>query len=78
MFKEIIQKDYMGGNKQGRTFAEIVFAISTDSTTDNESRTETENEIQNENEETENDNYDAFKRIMEGPDEEGDDEEWET
>lgn len=74
MFKEIIQKDYMGGNKQGRTFAEIVFAISTDSTTDNESRTETENE----NEVTGSENYDAFKRIMEGPDEEeDDDEEWE-
>ncbi|KAG0249480.1 hypothetical protein BG011_009263 [Mortierella polycephala] len=54
IFKEVIRFNYMGGIKKGRTFSEIVFAItsykSTDSNVD------------------ESHNYDTFKRVMESVD----------
>jgi hypothetical protein len=50
----------MGGTKRGPTFAEIVFAITTDSSL--------ETNVDGSN------NYDTFKRIMENSEEEDDEE----
>ncbi|KAG0305786.1 hypothetical protein BGZ98_003577 [Dissophora globulifera] len=54
IFKEVIKTNYMGGAKKGRTFGEIVFAI-----TDYESQ---DRNVENSY------NYDTFKRVMESPD----------
>jgi len=55
IFKEVIRSNYMGGVKKGRTFTQIVFAI-----TDYKSRdTDVEDSF----------NFDTFKRVMESPDE---------
>ncbi|KAF9364363.1 hypothetical protein BGX34_001736 [Mortierella sp. NVP85] len=63
LFKEVIQSDYMGGTKRGRTFAEIVFAITTDSSL--------ETNVDGSK------NYDTFKRIMENSEEEEEEDEGE-
>ncbi|KAF9387989.1 hypothetical protein CPB97_001794 [Podila verticillata] len=54
IFKQVIRSNYMGGVKKGRTFAEIVFAI-----TNYESADSAVNSTYN---------YDTFKRVMESPD----------
>ncbi|GJJ71057.1 hypothetical protein EMPS_03407 [Entomortierella parvispora] len=55
IFKEVIRSNYMGGIKTGRTFTQIVFAI-----TDYKSRdADVEDSV----------NFDTFKRVMESPDE---------
>ncbi|KAG0369391.1 hypothetical protein BC939DRAFT_499974 [Gamsiella multidivaricata] len=55
IFKEVIRTNYMGGAKKGRTFNEIVFAI-----TDYKSQDDNVDDSYN---------YDTFKRVMESPDE---------
>ncbi|KAF9393871.1 hypothetical protein CPC16_000927 [Podila verticillata] len=54
IFKQVIRSNYMGGVKKGRTFAEIVFAI-----TNYESADSAVNDTYN---------YETFKRVMESPD----------
>lgn len=54
IFKQVIRSNYMGGVKKGRTFAEIVFAI-----TNYESVDSAVNDTYN---------HDTFKRVMESPD----------
>lgn len=51
LFKQVILSDYMGGNKQPRTFTEIVFAITNHPGSDGNAQG--------------NDNYSVFKRVME-------------
>ncbi|CAO3571972.1 unnamed protein product [Mortierella alpina] len=55
IFKEVIRTNYMGGIKKGRTFSEIVFAITSYKSLDSDV--------------DESYNYDTFKRVMESPDE---------
>lgn len=55
IFKEVIRTNYMGGIKKGRTFSEIVFAITNYKSLDSDV--------------DESYNYDTFKRVMESPDE---------
>lgn len=50
----MIRSNYMGGAKKGRTFAEIVFAITNYESSDSAV--------------SDSYNYDTFKRIMESPD----------
>ncbi|KAG0032081.1 hypothetical protein BGZ82_006692 [Podila clonocystis] len=54
IFKQVIRSNYMGGAKKGRTFAEIVFAV-----TNYESSDSAVNDSYN---------HDTFKRVMESPD----------
>ncbi|KAF9990240.1 hypothetical protein BGZ75_002873 [Mortierella antarctica] len=54
IFKEVIRTNYMGGIKKGRTFSEIVFAITNYKSLDSDV--------------DESYNYDTFKRVMESPD----------
>ncbi|KAG0088142.1 hypothetical protein BGZ92_006558 [Podila epicladia] len=54
IFKQVIRSNYLGGAKKGRTFAEIVFAI-----TDYESSDSAVSDTFN---------YDTFKRVMDSPD----------
>ncbi|KAF9098640.1 hypothetical protein BGX23_005706 [Mortierella sp. AD031] len=53
IFKEVIHSNYMGGVKKGRTFGEIVFAITDYTSPDNDLPA--------------NHNYQTFKEVMESP-----------
>ncbi|KAG0044396.1 hypothetical protein BGZ83_010397 [Gryganskiella cystojenkinii] len=64
IFKEVIRSNYMGGIKKGRTFSQIVFAITDYKSTDGS----VEDSF----------NYDTFKRVMESPDEVLDEDESES
>ncbi|KAF9930716.1 hypothetical protein BGZ65_005192 [Modicella reniformis] len=85
IFKEVILTNYMGGKKQGRTFTEIVFAITTTTTTtttnsnsksleDNSDTTTTTTEEEDDDDDDDDDgdenyNYRTFKRVMESREE---------
>ncbi|KAG0204958.1 hypothetical protein BGX28_003259 [Mortierella sp. GBA30] len=64
IFKDVIRTNYMGGIKKGRTFGEIVFAITNYKSLDSDV--------------DESYNYDTFKRVIESPDEPAAEEESET
>ncbi|KAF9417575.1 hypothetical protein BGZ94_009927 [Podila epigama] len=61
IFKQVIRSNYMGGVKKGRTFAEIVFAITPYQNLEDPTIRDTYN-------------FDTFKRVMESSDELSEDE----